>query len=95
MKSIVYIAIDNGIDGRDKETIRFASLVEAERDAFIANSPNKNWLTAGERIYQLDKVAETAWNRLDGVERLALQRQRASHGSWVEDYDRSVRYGGL
>ncbi len=74
MKSIVYIAFDNGVDGRGPESIRFASLVEAERDAFIANSPNKNWLTAGERIYQLTEVAQTAWKRLDGVERLALQK---------------------
>lgn len=73
MKVIVYIAFDNGVDGRSPEYIHFASLDEKQRDDFVAASKSKNWLSKGERIYQLEQYAKTIWQQLDGVARLALQ----------------------
>lgn len=73
MKVIVYIAFDNDIDGRGPEHIQFASLDEKQRDDFVAGAKDKNWLSKGERIYQLEEHAKKVWKQLDGVARLALQ----------------------
>lgn len=75
MKQIVYLAVDNGVDGRDAESIRFASLDEAERDKWIESSPNKPWLSPVDRVGNLEAIAAETWKQLDGLKRLALTRK--------------------
>ncbi len=85
MKQALYLLTDHGIDGSSPESITFASLDEKERDDFKENSPNKNWLTAVDRVHDLDKVAKSAWRKLDGLQRLAFLQ--TSCPMWDKDYD--------
>ncbi len=73
MKQIVFLAVDYGIDGRAPMSIRYASLSEEERDGWIEQSPNKAWLSKAEQIHDLAKTASDAWDKLDPVQRLAIQ----------------------
>lgn len=85
MKQALYLAVDHGIDGRERESIRFASLDEQERDNWIEQSPNKAWLTPVDRVSDLQAVALAAWKKLDGLERLALLQTDAP--MWAKDYE--------
>lgn len=72
MKQVLFLAVDHGIDGRERESIRFASLDEAARDKWIAESKNKPWLSPVDRVADLEVVAADAWKQLDGLQKLAL-----------------------
>jgi hypothetical protein len=74
MKQIVYIIVDNGIDGRSPDSIVYASTNELERDNFYIKSPNKNWYTRKEIIANLDDVAIKTWKKLNALEKLSLER---------------------
>lgn len=74
MKTIVYLIIDNGIDGRSPDNIIYASTNELERDDYYHNSPNKNWYYRKEIIVNLDDLAIETWKRLNALEKLALER---------------------
>lgn len=84
MKQAIFLVVDHGIDGRDKESIMFASLDEAERDAWYENSPNKNWYRCVDRVGDLQTIALEAWKKLDGLEKFALLRTDAP--MWQKDY---------
>ena len=71
-KQVVYLAVSYGVDGRAPESISFASLHESVRDGFISGSPNKNWLTAVDRAIDLAEVSGSVWDKLSGLEQLAL-----------------------
>lgn len=71
-KQAVFLIVDHGIDGRDKETIRFASLDEAERDRVHSESKNRAYLSTVDRVVDLDARRKTALEKLDGLDFLAL-----------------------
>ena len=73
MKQAMFLAIDNGIEGKGPDSIRFASTIEAKRDKFIEDSPNKNWLRKSNKVCDLSQIAFSTWNALDGLQQLALQ----------------------
>ena len=74
MKQAVFLICDYGCDGKAKESIIYASTNEDERDDFFSNDPNKAYYLKVDRVYNLDQIAQQAWNRLDGLEKLALER---------------------
>jgi hypothetical protein len=73
MKQAVFLAVDHGVDGRDRESIRFASLDENARDKWIKESPNKAWLTPVDRVVDLAVVATDAWKKLDALQVMAIK----------------------
>lgn len=78
-KQAIFLACDYGIDGRAPRSIRFASLDEAERDAWIESSPNKAWLSPMDVVEDLEVAKEKALKKLDGLDRLALDLQQNEH----------------
>lgn len=72
MKQAVFLALDHGQDGRDRESIRFASTVEAERDQFIETSKVKQYLSKADRVIDLAEQHDKALKKLDGLDKLAL-----------------------
>lgn len=72
MKQAIFTAVDNGIDGRDKSRIVFASINEAERDEWIATHPSGAWYRPDDIVKDLEKEAISARHFLNGLQLLAL-----------------------
>ena len=72
MKRIMYMAEDNGVDGRAPTSIVFAAFDEGERDRMVANAKSGAWYTKTERIVDVEQETKAALAKLDGVERLLL-----------------------
>jgi hypothetical protein len=84
MKQAIFLVVDYGIDGRDKESIKFASLDEVERNNWYENSPKKPWYRCVDRVGDLQVIALEAWKKLDGLEKLALLDTNAP--MWQKDF---------
>jgi len=76
MDKIVYLVTDHGMDGRDKESIIFASYNEQIASDWFEESPNKAWYTKTKRIVETEQDAKQALAKLDGLERLLLNIQQ-------------------
>lgn len=76
MKQIAYLVIDNGIDGREKDTVVEAFWNEGERNAFINQSPNKGYYSTGEKIVDVEVDTKAAMAKLNGLDRLLLGVKR-------------------
>lgn len=74
MKQAVFLVVDYGIDGGGKESIRYASINEEDRDAWYEASENKAYQSKVDRVCDLDEVGKALWNRINGLERLAMQK---------------------
>lgn len=72
MKQIAYLAIDNGIDGREPSTILYASFDESEFKKMMESDKAKNWRHATERIVDVAAAQAVALSKLDGIDRLVL-----------------------
>lgn len=72
MKQAIFTAVDNGIEGKDPDIIVFASQVEAVRDHWLENNPNKNWYSKKDMVVDLKVCKKQALAKLDGLDKLAL-----------------------
>ena len=72
MKQAIFAAVDNGIDGRDKDRIVFASTSEKERDEFIKKHPSGAWYRPVDEVKDLEQVKKATLHKLNGLEKLAL-----------------------
>jgi hypothetical protein len=71
-KQAVFLVTDNGVDGRDKESIIFASLDEKERDNWLANNKNRNYFSSVDRVVDLESESKNALGKLNQLDLLAL-----------------------
>ena len=71
-KKIIFKAIDNGIEGKEKDRVVFASFDENEVKEWIKKSPNKNWLRFGEEIVDVITRREEVLKKMDGINKLVL-----------------------
>jgi hypothetical protein len=71
-KRIAYLIADNGVDGREKTTILFATWDEQQRDTVHENSANKNWQHKAEEIVDETVARTQALAKLNGIDRLIL-----------------------
>lgn len=74
MKQAIFLVCEYGCDGRGPRSIVYASTMESERDSFFENSPNKNYYNNEEVVADLDEIARKAWDKLNGLEKLSLER---------------------
>jgi len=84
-KQIVYTIEYNGVDGRERTTVDFASFSEAERDAEWerlaaayagAAAAGQNiylYLRKGEKVVDPEAAVKAARAKLDGIDRLVLE----------------------
>ena len=72
MKRIIFYAVTNGIDGLQKEEIKFASFDEEELKFMNSTDVNKNWNTLKEKIVDVEVGKVTALNKLNGIDKLLL-----------------------
>jgi len=71
-KKIVFIAIDNGIDGREKDEILYASFDEDELKALHKKDKSAAWRRLDEKIIDVESAQRQALSKLNGVDRLVL-----------------------
>lgn len=71
-KKIVYTANDNGVDGKEKTNVIFATFDEDELKIKHEADINKNWITLGEEIVEVDSRKKQALSKLDGIDKLVL-----------------------
>jgi hypothetical protein len=74
MKQVIFLVVDNGIDGKAGDCIVYASTNENERDEFYDTSLNKNWYRVKDVVEDLDTVAVKTWDKLNALEKLSLER---------------------
>ena len=79
-KKIVFVAVDNGIDGRSKDKILYASFDENDVKALHSKDKAKNWRRLTEQIVDVDQARLKALAKLDGVDRLVLGLP-----NWIEE----------
>jgi hypothetical protein len=72
-KKIVYTAIDNGIDGMQKDEVVIASFDEHQLKALYNIDNNKNWLRLNEEIIDTDTAKKKALAKLDAIDKLVLK----------------------
>lgn len=72
MKKIVYIGVDNGIDGRERDQILYAAWKEDELLKLHKSDKSKNLRTCSEIIVDVEKAKKEALAKLNGVDRLVL-----------------------
>ena len=80
MKQIVYIATDHGIEGKEKESIVYASFDEDQLKALHKTDKSKAWRTLTERIVDVEQAKKQALSKLNGIDRLVLGLP-----NWLED----------
>lgn len=80
MKTIIYSAVDNGIDGMEKESVLYSSFDEAELKSQIQKDPSRAWRRVKEQIIDTDSAKQQAFSKLNGIDRLVLGLP-----SWIED----------
>ena len=73
-KQAIFLVTDSGGDGRARASIIYASTDEVERDDWHKNHENKNYYTCIDEVHDLDEVAKKAWKKLNGLEKLSLER---------------------
>lgn len=73
MKVIVFLILDNGIDGREKTTEVFASENEAERDNLYEKAVNKDYWKKDEKIVDMEVAKKQALARLTATDKLVLK----------------------
>jgi hypothetical protein len=71
-KIIVYTVIDNGIEGRSKDTIVFAEADETLRDDWFNKAKNKAWYRKSEQIVNVEVAKKEALSKLNGIEKMLL-----------------------
>lgn len=75
MKQAIFMVAYFGADGRGRRHISFATTDEQERDQWLKDKgKNARYYSPVEEVHDLDKVALIAWNKLTGLEKLALSR---------------------
>ena len=79
-KQIIYIAVDNGIDGMAKDSILYASFDESELIKLMNKDKSKPWRTKKEVIVDVDSAKKQALRKLNGIDRLVLGLP-----NWLED----------
>lgn len=67
MQQAIFTVIDNGIEGKDKDSIVFASTNEDERDKWYNNHPSKAWYRKDAFVGDVDKLIKKFINQLDGI----------------------------
>lgn len=72
MKKIVFTSVDNGIDGRMKDNILYASFDEDEIKSLYNKDKSKSWRTLKEQIVDVDEARKSALRKLNGIDRLVL-----------------------
>ena len=72
MKSIAFLIVSNGVDGRDKTHIWGAWLHESERDKAFDALRDKNFHSKEDRIIDADLLKVEVLKKLDGLEKLVL-----------------------
>jgi len=72
MKKIVYLIVQNGVDGKEPTNEVYASWSEEDRDNVLAASRNKNYFRTEERIVGEEKVKAKALKKLTATEKLLL-----------------------
>ena len=83
-KKAYFLVTSSGMDGREPETIQFATDDEAKRDRWHEEHTNKNYHSTADRVYDLEKIAKQAWLGLSGIEKLALLQVGCP--VWKRDY---------
>jgi len=73
MKQIIYLITSNGIDGRDIESIKYASFDEEVRDNAFESNKNKNYLSKVERIIDVDAQLKQSLSKLNPIDKLVLE----------------------
>jgi len=69
---IVYLITDHGIDGREPESILFATYDSQECEDVFNGSKNKAYYSKTKRIVEVEKATSQAMAKLDGIQRLML-----------------------
>jgi hypothetical protein len=72
MKKIAYTINDNGVDGRCRTRIVDAFWDEEERDEAFESNKNKDYLSKGEQIVDVEDAKKEALCKLNGLDRLLL-----------------------
>lgn len=72
MIRIVYVAIDNGIDGRDKDSILYAAYSDLEIAALFAADKSKAWRRMTHQTIDPAVAYQQALAKLNGIDRLVL-----------------------
>ena len=72
MKKIVFTVIDNGMDGRQKDSIRYASFDEEKRDKSFENNKHKCYFRKSEEIVDIEETEKTAKQKLNAIDKLVL-----------------------
>lgn len=72
MKKIVYLIVDNGIEGRDPDNIVRAFWDEQQRDSSFDGDKNKNWYRKTEIIVDEERSKKEALTKLNGLDKLVL-----------------------
>lgn len=84
MKQIIFVVVDNGVDGRGSNHVVFATTNENERDSWFNNHPNKCYFRCVDEIHDLQNVALAAWTKLNAVEKLSFLSTNAP--MWKESF---------
>lgn len=72
MDKIVYLVTDHGVDGRERESIVFASFDAEDVNIFFDSLKYPNYYSRTKRIIDTDRELKRALTKLDGVHRLVL-----------------------
>ncbi len=72
MDKIVYIAIDNGIDGKEKDNILYASFDEIQFNELLNRDKSRNFRTPHKIIINVAVARREALAKLNGIDRLVL-----------------------
>lgn len=75
MKQAIFLIVDHGMEGRDKESIQYAFTDETERDQCYEKHPNKGYYTTVDRVVDLEAHRVEALRKLNGLDKLALNLQ--------------------
>ena len=72
-EKIMYLVCDYGVDGRAKESIRYASDLRREAEEWIEDcGSNGKWYRLVPRIVNVKQAGEAALRRIDGLDRVLL-----------------------
>jgi hypothetical protein len=74
MKQAIFLVTEYGYEGKGPKSIVYASTLESERDEYFESSPNKNFYSREDMVGDLDEIALKTWTKLNGLEKLSLER---------------------
>jgi len=72
MDKIVYLIVDHGVEGREKESINVASFSEKYINHTLGNLKFPNYYSKTKRIVEVDSATKQALSRINGLDRLLL-----------------------